>query len=160
MVEVSARLPPAVERIWPAAWVIDAANNRDGLTGAALCWPRAVELDIYEMTGGLGSAACCGSVHHGATCNVDEGITYGCVPHPADDAFHVWAVRWGGGAATWFLDGVAFHVSTTQVAPLPAGPVAFGLNTALSFFAGEGPAGVDARGVEHEVDWVRFWGAA
>ena len=159
LVEVSSRLPPAVERIWPAAWVIDAANNRDGLTGAPLCWPKSVELDIYEMTGGLGDSACCASVHHGVDCDVDLGNSYGCVPHPTDGAFHVWAVRWdtAAGSATWFLDGVAFFTSSTQSAPLPAGPVAFVLNTALSFFVGQGPAGVDATGVEHQIDWVRLW---
>jgi hypothetical protein len=35
--------------------------------------------------------------------------------------------------------------------------VAFVVNTALAYFAGEGAPGVDAVGVEHAVDWVRFW---
>jgi beta-glucanase (GH16 family) len=170
LVEVSARLPPAVERIWPSAWVIDAANERDGAAavggggGAApLCWPLAVELDIYEMTGGLGNSDVCASVHHGATCNVDLGNRYGCVPRPRDDGtFHVYAVRWSAasGVATWFLDGVPFHSSSSTQAPLPAGGVALVLNTALSFFAGEGPPGVGAAGVEHQIDWVRLWEAA
>lgn len=162
LVEVSSRLPPAVERIWPAAWVIDAANNRDGLTGEPLCWPLATELDIYEMTGGFGDSACCASVHHGTTCDVDRGTRYGCVPHPVDGLFHTWALRWSAsaGIATWFLDGVPFHSSTTQDAPLPAGAVAVVLNTALSYFEGQGPAGVDRTGVIHEIDWIRLWRAA
>jgi len=147
--------------VWPAAWVIDAANNRDGETGASLCWPRAVELDVYEMTGGLGASDACASVHYGSECNIDLGNSYGCVPHPSDGAFHTWSVRWSAAAgfAEWRLDGRVFHFSGAADAPLPAGPAAFVLNTALSFFAGEGPAGVDAAGVEHQVDWVRLWEA-
>ena len=158
MVEVSSRFPPAVERIWPAAWVIAAANNRDGLTGPSTCWPLTTELDIYESTGGLGRADACASVHHGVACNVDLGNAYGCVPHPADGSFHTWAVRWdaAAGYATWYLDGVPFHGSVAADAPVPSS-VAFVVNTALAYFAGEGAPGVDAVGVEHAVDWVRFW---
>jgi len=99
-------------------------------------------------------------LHYGPNCNEDRGTNYGCAPR--DDGFHVFALRWESRGprpfATWYRDGQVFHHSDWE--PIPAGPVALVINTALSVFAGAGPAGVDANGVVHAVGWVRVWSSA
>ena len=159
LIEVSARLPPPVARVWPAAWIIESANQRDGLAGPS-SRPLSTEADIYEMTGGLGLSPVCGSIHHGTECNVDRGHNYGCTARPAEDGnFHVFAIRFDAGAsppyAHWYLDGARFH-SNGADEPVPH-DVAMILNTALSQFEGAPPVTIDGNGVQHSFGWLRVW---
>jgi beta-glucanase (GH16 family) len=155
MIEVRSQLPPPVNKIWPAAWVISEKNQRD--TG--LCWPIGNEIDIYEMTGGLGNSDICGSQHWGVNCNQDLGNNYRCTSRP-DDVFHTYATRWGFNSKgesyiIWFLDGVEFGKDEPAAAPI-VDAMAMVLNTALSA-NGNGPPGVNEAGVTHKIDWIRMW---
>ena len=155
MIEVRSQLPPPVNKIWPAAWVISEKNQRD--TG--LCWPIGNEIDIYEMTGGLGNSDICGSQHWGVNCNQDLGNNYRCTSRP-DDGFHTYATRWGFNSKgesyiIWFLDGVEFGKDEPAAAPI-VDAMAMVLNTALSA-NGNGPPGVNEAGVTHKIDWIRMW---
>ena len=110
LIEVRSKIPPPVNRIWPAVWIIEAANDRD----RGKCWPIAEEADIYEMTGGLGTSPICGSMHWGYECNVDRGNKYGCTPRPAEGTYNVYAIRWSqkeGGYVAWFLNGVEVRMA-------------------------------------------------
>jgi beta-glucanase (GH16 family) len=155
MMEVRSQLPPPVNKIWPAAWVISDKNLRD--TG--LCWPISNEIDVYEMTGGLGNSDVCGSQHYGFNCNEDLGFNYRCTARP-DDGFHTYATRWGFNSNNqpfiiWYLDGKVYGKDEPAAAPI-VDAMAVVLNMALSA-NGSGPPGVDEVGVTHKIDWIRLW---
>ena len=147
---------PIGQGIWPAFWMLGA--NIDDVH-----WPQCGEIDILEYLGQEPR-----SIHgtiHGAGHSGDDAITR---KHTLSQGgfnlgFHEFAVEWGPGAITWFVDGYEFHKATP--ADLPHGatwvyehPFFILLNLAVG---GRWPGSPDDTTVFPQtllVDYVRVYG--
>jgi len=167
---VEARIKaPRGEGFWPAFWMLGA--NVDGLSGyPSVGWPRAGEIDIFEMRGDR--------IRNGQTIHyqADSGHRYSGygydVPGIADN-FHVYGVAWNDTQARFYCDGALKN--TVNYSQLDTGavtsafhdevPWALIINFAVSgnYVQGAVPPdavfGADAPVEDRRlrVDWVRVW---
>ena len=173
LVEIRAKLPEPLFRMWPSSFLLSQENNLD----QGKCWPLSTEIDLYEVAGGfggdantgLGSNAMCSSYHWGNQCFVDLGAkNTGCLSSvelcPHCD-YHTYASAWDDTKIEFFIDGrLYFTIDKSSGATIPVpDPMVVIIQSALAWWIpGTSVPGLDpdvgGPGVQvHLIDWIRVW---
>jgi len=136
--EIRARFP-AGKGMWPAFWLLPAAGT----------WPP--EIDILEILGHEPNKVYF-TTHWAAGSPQQYGVNW-TGPNFSDD-FHTFAVDWGPGSITWYVDGVAHGHATTCV---PQEPMFIVANLAVG---GGWPGNPDATTpfpATMDIDYIRVY---
>ena len=148
---------PTGQGMWPAFWMLPTDEVYGG-------WAASGEIDIMEAANIPTTIH--GTIHYGGSWpnNVYSGGTYFDGTNYSED-FHVYAIEWELDEIRWYVDGLLYHVETSQtwysagVCDNPQAPFDHAFHFLLNVAVGGNFPGLpDASTVfpqEMLVDWVR-----